>query len=68
MRNKEIHEYLEIPTIKEEACIISRRYKKQLNEYINELAKNLLIRQEEVTIRVQILDLCQNLQPEKLNF
>lgn len=61
VRNTEIHEYLEMLTVKEEVCKNSKRYKERLNKHTNKLARNLLIPQEDLSRlkRWQILDLDQ---------
>ncbi|CAF4921618.1 unnamed protein product [Pieris macdunnoughi] len=61
VRNTEIHEYLEMPTVKEVIRKNSSRYRERLTKHTNELAKNLLTPGDDVTRlkRWQILDLDQ---------
>lgn len=61
VRNSEIHEYLEMPTVREEVNKNSKRYKERLNEHSNELARCLLDTTGDVKRlkRWQILDLDQ---------
>ncbi|KAJ8735272.1 hypothetical protein PYW07_006892 [Mythimna separata] len=61
VRNTEIHEYLEMPTVREEVSNVSKRYKERLSKHTNELAKNLLQSQGNIKRlkRWHILDLEQ---------
>uniref|UniRef100_A0A2A4K8E7 Reverse transcriptase domain-containing protein n=1 Tax=Heliothis virescens TaxID=7102 RepID=A0A2A4K8E7_HELVI len=60
-RNIEIHEYLNIPTVKEEVNKYSKNYKNRLENHTNELARDLLITEGDITRlkRWQILHLDQ---------
>lgn len=62
VRNAEIHEYLEMPTVKEEVKNYTKKYKERLTTHTNKLAKNLLHTQDIRRLkRWHILDLDQRI-------
>ncbi|CAG9124649.1 unnamed protein product [Plutella xylostella] len=52
-RNAEIHEYLGMPTVKEEICSYSSKYQDRLQGHTNKLARDLLMSDPEDTRRLK---------------